>query len=118
MPIGDDIIKIKFEQGTSFKIELYISKKTLINELLKMYMRNINCPESLMGQTIFFLFNGSEIDIKSQKTLIEFGLTDGDTIVVFDQENDIYPMPFFQESFWEKNHNFIRLNKLKNNAVF
>jgi len=115
VPIGDDIIKIKFELGTGFKIEFDISKKTPINILLKMYMKNINYPEYLMGQTIIFLFNGNKIDIKSQKTLEEFGLTDRITIVVIDLENDMNLIPFFQESFWEKNHNFIRLNKLKNN---
>ena len=68
-----------------------------------------------MDQTIVFISQGNKIDIKSQKTLEEFGLTDGGVIIGYEKEHDVYPIPFFRESFWEKNHNFIRLNKFKNN---
>ena len=115
--IGNDIIQIKFFLGSITNLVISISKKITINELLKIFMENNNLPENLMGKTIFFLFSGNSIDVKSQKTLEEFGFQYDNSIIVLDQGNDIgiYSITFFQESFWINNHNFIRLNKFKNN---
>ena len=115
--IGDDIIKVIFV-SSSTRIKIDIPKKTPINEVLKIYMKNIGYEENLMGKKIIFLFNAATIDIKSQETLEEFGIKNGTVITVIDQGNLLYPisyLSYLEESFWVNNHNFIRFYKLKKN---
>ena len=130
MIIGDDIIKITFHSNNNFKNEfICISRKAPINDILKMYMKKIRCPENLMGEKIIFLFNGDKIDIKSQKTLEELGLIDGSYILVIDKEKNIKvsneendenniianDQEDITDIFKYSNHYFIRLSKLKKN---
>ena len=117
VPIGNDIIKVIFSSIIQTEIFFHISKKTPINELLKMYINNIGIPQNLMDEPIYFLFKGDKIDFESQKTLEQFGVDDGAIILAMpNEDNDLLFNRFsLEESFWNKNHNFIRLNKLKKN---
>ena len=82
-----------------------------------MYIINIGIPQNLMDEPIYFLFKGDKIDFESQKTLEQFGVDDGAIILAMpNEDNDLLFNRFsLEESFWNKNHNFIRLNKLKKN---
>ena len=116
VPIGDDIIKIYFQNSSGCITEFNISKKIPVNEILKMYISNFGNPESLIDQFNFH-FNEQIIDIKEQKSLEELEIMNNSTIIAMGPEI-IIPSEsyyFLKESFCIKNHTFIRLNKLKKN---
>jgi len=115
VPIGDDIVKLIFQASSGFKIELNVSKKTPLNEVLKIYMKNIGYEENLMDVDMYFLFSGGLLDINSQKTIEELKMVNNDHIIVENNGNNINPISYEEESFWVQNHNFIRFYKLKKN---
>ena len=117
IPIGDDIIKIYFQNSKGCKTEFNISKKTPVNEILKMYISNFGIPENLIVEQFIFHCNGQKIDIKEPKSLEELEIMNNSIIMAMGPEIIIPTEPYYflKESFCIKNHKFIRFNKLKKN---
>ena len=119
VPIGDDIIKVYFKSSSNFEKDFYFSNNASIYKIIKIFMKNIDHPENLEKQKIFFLFNGQLIDIESRKSLKQSGIINGSHILIIDSENYIgrltSHLSYLKESFWVNDHNFIRLYNLKKN---
>ena len=55
-----------------------------IKDLLMKYISKIGLGPNVMGNSIFFLFNGKQIDINEEQTIRDYGLKAGAIILVLD----------------------------------
>ena len=55
-----------------------------IKDLLIKYIEKLGLGPGVMKNSIFFLFNGSKLDINENRTVIEMGMTSGSTVIVLD----------------------------------
>ena len=55
-----------------------------IKDLLVKYISKIGLGPNVMGNSIFFLFNGKQIDINEEQTIRDYGLKAGAIILVLD----------------------------------
>ena len=86
---GEDMINIAFDASTGVKTIVTVKKSTPLKEILKKYMDKIGLPHNLIGTEIFFLFNGSKVDVNSEATPKELKYQNMVAFTVFDQGNVI-----------------------------
>ena len=55
-----------------------------VKDLLLQYVQKLGLGPNVMGDSLFFLFNGKKIDINEQGTVYDLGLHSGGQIVVLD----------------------------------
>ena len=55
-----------------------------IKDLLMKYVSKLGLGPNVMGNSIFFLFNGKQIDINEEQTIRDYGLKAGAIILVLD----------------------------------
>ena len=55
-----------------------------IKDLLMKYVSKLGLGPNVMGNSIFFLFNGKQIDINEEQTIRDYGLKAGAVILVLD----------------------------------
>ena len=89
LPPTGNTINVKFDASTGVKKIIRADKKTTLKELLKMYMKKIGLPDTLIGKQVVFLYCGEKIDVESDKTLEEYHIRNMSSITVFDQGNVI-----------------------------
>ena len=79
-----------FITTTQLKFEIFIEKDKTIDELIKLYFKEINHPELYGDSSILFLYNG-EIIKKGSKRLIKdyFKKNQINTIIVHDANERI-----------------------------
>ena len=116
----DNEINVIFQSADLHnKIVLKNPNNTPLNEVIKMYLKRIGFFEELKEANLNFLYNGISLDIKSKKTLQELKIGDGSLIILNIPDTKIISHSYLEESFWCKNHNFIRFNNLKKqNCIF
>ena len=72
---------IHFKLNSGKKI-ISTPKDIKVKDLLLTFAKIIKIKENLLGNKVFFLFNGCKINIKEEKNIIDFGLEEGSTIIV------------------------------------
>ena len=55
-----------------------------IKDLLLNYVQRLGLGPGVMGDSLFFLFNGQKIDLNEERTVFDIGLQNGGHIVVLD----------------------------------
>ena len=66
------------------KTNIVASYNMKIKDLLLLYVQKLGLGPAVMGDSLFFLFNGQKIDINEQRTVYDLGLHNGGQIVVLD----------------------------------
>ena len=81
---------ISFSTATGGKTVLIVPENIKIIDLFSEFMKIMKLDNNLISDKIFFLYNGYKINQKDyEKTLLEFGLRNLSTIVVYDMNNII-----------------------------
>lgn len=63
------IINVTMTASTGHKVVIKASGETTIEDLLKMYMKKMGLSPDSIGKDVMFLFNGAQLDPKSQEKL-------------------------------------------------
>jgi hypothetical protein len=66
MGSGSNILNITLNASTGNKTVINASAETTIQDLLKMYTQKLGLPPNVIGKDIMFLYNGAQLDFKSQ----------------------------------------------------
>ena len=83
-------IHLSFSTQTGGKTLLIAPENIKIFDLFSEFMKIMKLDNNLIGDRIFFLYNGYKINQKDyEKTLLEFGLRNLSTIIVLDINNII-----------------------------
>ena len=77
-------INIVFITQKQQKANIVASINMKVKDLLLKYVNRLGLGPNVMNDSLFFLYNGSKIDLNEQKTIFEFGLDTGKTIMVLD----------------------------------
>ena len=78
---------LKFDTSTGVRVIISVSKEITIAQALKEFVKKLGLSENVIGKDLIFLFNGSQLDYKSQDLVKT--LPDMAAITVFDQNNVI-----------------------------
>ena len=62
-------ISITFYASTGSKVTLEMEASTTIEDLVKEYAKKIDLPEDYLGKEVMFLYNGAQLDYKSQSPI-------------------------------------------------
>ena len=68
---------------------LIASYNMKVKDLLLTYVTKLGLGPGVMGESLFFLFNGQKLNFKEEKTVFEIGLHNGGHIVVLDKKEVI-----------------------------
>ena len=68
---------------------LIASHNMKVKDLLLTYVIKLGLGPGVMGESLFFLFNGQKLNLKEEKTVFEMGLHNGGHIVVLDKKEVI-----------------------------
>jgi len=88
-------INIVFETGAGLKFNFATPLNVSISQLLNKFIRKVGVSDSLLGQKIFFIYNGKTISINEQRTVDAYfkeegyGSANQIKIVVIDGNNVI-----------------------------
>ena len=55
-----------------------------VKDLLSLYIQKLGLGPGVMGVSLFFLFNGKQIDLNEQSSIFDLGLHNGGNILVLD----------------------------------
>ena len=69
MGSGPNIMNITLNASTGNKTVINANPETTIENLLKMYTQKLGLPEATIGKQIMFLYNGAQLDFKSQSPI-------------------------------------------------
>ena len=84
-PFDNSIKKnIIFSTLKEQKANVVASINMKVKDLLRMYVSKIGLGPNVIGDSLFFLFNGNKINLNEEKTIQEYGLTTGSIILVLD----------------------------------
>ena len=78
---------LKFDTSTGVRVIISVSKEITVAQALKEFVKKLGLSEDVIGKDLIFLFNGSQLDYKSQDLVKT--LPDMAAITVFDQNNVI-----------------------------
>ena len=77
-------VNIAFTTQKGQKINVICPVNMRMNDLFVKYITRLGLGPNVLGDSIFFLYNGSNIKINEQRTASELGLIDGSNIIVLD----------------------------------
>ena len=66
------------------KTNIIASYNMKVKDLLLLYVQKLGLGPAVMGDSLFFLFNGQKIDINEERTVYDLSLHNGGQIVVLD----------------------------------
>ena len=66
---GPNLMNITLNASTGNKTVINANPETTIENLLKMYTQKLGLPEATIGKEIMFLYNGAQLDFKSQSPI-------------------------------------------------
>jgi len=66
---GQNIINVTMNASTGHKVVIAASADTTIEKLLKMYTQKIGLSSDVIGKDIMFLYNGAQLDTKSEQSI-------------------------------------------------
>ena len=82
------VINLSFNASTGNKVLLAVNGDISIEELLKIYVRRLNLPETVIKKDVMFSYNGEQIQ-ENSKELVMNHFRNGDLIQVYDINNII-----------------------------
>ena len=62
-------INITFNHSTGKKVVVNMDESTTIEKMLKEYAKVIDLPEDTFGKEVMFVYNGAQLDLKSQEII-------------------------------------------------
>ena len=77
-------MNIGFESNSGHKKIIATPVDIKVKDLLLAFAEEVNIDKRNLGKNIFFLFNGSKININEEKNIKEYGLRDFSIITVLD----------------------------------
>ena len=77
-------INIAFTTQKGQKVNVITPVNMRMNDLFVKYITRLGLGPNLLGQSIFFLYNGSKIKVDDKRTVAEMGLVDGSNVIVLD----------------------------------
>jgi len=77
-------INIAFTTQKGQKVNVITPVNVRMKDLFVKYITRLGLGPNVLGQSIFFLFNGSKIKVDDNSTVAEIGLVDGSNIIVLD----------------------------------
>ena len=80
-------IVLMFISGTGLKVAMNVPINISVHDLFVAFIHRMNLDESVLGKYIYFLYNGNKLKIDEQKTVLEFGFKESETILVLDTSN-------------------------------
>ena len=82
----DDSPKVNVILNTmkGHKTNIIASYNMPVKDLLLLYVQKLGLGPAVMGDSLFFLFNGQKISVNEQRTVYDLGLHNGGQIVVLD----------------------------------
>ena len=82
----DDSPKVNVILNTmkGHKTNIIASYNMKVKDLLLLYVQKLGLGPAVMGDSLFFLFNGQKISVNEQRTVYDLGLHNGGQIVVLD----------------------------------
>ena len=81
-------ISITFNASTGKKVIMKMDKSITIEKMLKEYVKEIDLPEDTIGKKVAFIYNGAQLDCKSQEIIGNI-FRNTAVITVFDLEGII-----------------------------
>ena len=82
------IINIHFRACNGYEKTIKASQLITFSELKKLYINNIGLEENIIGNEIYFLYNGRDLS-KSKEKLNSLSIHEGSIIIVLDKQNII-----------------------------
>jgi hypothetical protein len=85
---NQNIINITFKVSTGHQANMAVNGNIKIKQLIKMYVNKLNLSESVIGKDIMFIYNGQQLNPKSEDD-VNSTFSNGGLISVYDVNNII-----------------------------
>ena len=86
---NSDIVNVCFEITSGQKFNEQASKSMKIKDLFIRFITRLGFNQSIIEKDIYFLFNGTNVNINQNKTLRELGIENNSKIIVLDTKGII-----------------------------
>ena len=80
-------IVLMFITGTGMKVPMNVPINVSLENIFLAFINRMKLDKSVLGKFIYFLNNGHKISIHEKKSISNYGLNNGDVIMVVDTSN-------------------------------